>query len=267
MIGVSADQFTGDNSGVIIGEESTRNNTYFNGKITDIRKETTISGTTENIIQPNIDVDTDFVDVSRDVSNIIVDFTSNTPYAPTHYILLDPSEAILGDVPFGSSKIDDTSTLIYQSDGGTGLDLRISRLSKSRRIIVTIPPACASRFTITLYDDDNFTSVSGGYGISDERRGVMETNMNAFHFSLTGSNLRMVICIVFVIVFKYHPRVHQQSISVFWESIVDKNLMWQISYFLIHLPHTQVVSQDFNIRIIQLIQIDKFGMVGQCIIL
>lgn len=189
MIGISADQFTGDNSGVIIGEESTRNNTYFNGKITDIRKETTISGTAENIIQPNIDIDTDFVDVSRDVSNIIVDFTSNTPYAPTHYILLDPSEAILGDVPFGSSKIDDTSTLIYQSDGGTGLDLRISRLSKSRRIIVTIPPACASRFTITLYDDDNFTSVSGGYGISDERRGVMETNMNAFHFSLTGSNL------------------------------------------------------------------------------
>lgn len=184
MIGVSADQFVGDASGVIIGEE-----TYFNGKVTDIRGETTISGTAHNIIQPNNNIDTDYLDTARDVSSITVDFTSNTPYAPTHYIILDPSEAIAGDVPGGTAQINDPATLIYQSDGGMGLDLRISRLSKSRRIIVTVPPATASRFTITLYDDDTFSSVSNGYGISDERRGVMESNMGAFHYLLTGSNL------------------------------------------------------------------------------
>lgn len=189
MIGVSADQFVGDTSGVIIGEENTRNNTYVNTKVTDIRGETTISGTAHNIIQPNNNIDTDFVDVSRDVSSITVDFTSNTPYAPTHYIMLDPSEAIVGDVPGGTAQINDPATLIYQSDGGTGLDLRISRLSKSRRIVVTIPPATASRLTITLYDDDTFSSVESGYGISDERRSTMEANMGAFNYLLTGSNL------------------------------------------------------------------------------
>jgi len=189
MIGVSADQFVGDASGVIIGEENTRNNTYFNGKVTDIRGETTISGTAHNIIQPNNNLNTDYLDTPRDVSSIIVDFTSNTPYAPTHHIILDPSEAIVGDVPGGTAQINDPSTLIYQSDGGTGLDLRISRLSKSRRIVVTVPPATASRLTITLYDDDTFSTVESGYGISDERRSTMEANMGAFHYLLTGSNL------------------------------------------------------------------------------
>jgi hypothetical protein len=188
-IGVSATEFTTDTSGVFIGEDTTRNNTYFNGKVTDIRGETTISGTADNIIQPNHMIDTDFLDISRDVSSITVDFTSNTPYAPTHYIILDPSEAIVGDPPFGTEQISNPSTLLFQSDGGTGLDLRISRLSRSRRIVVTVPPATASRVTVTLYDDDSFSSVTSGYGISDERRSVMESNMGAFHNLLTGNSL------------------------------------------------------------------------------
>lgn len=171
MIGVSADQFIGDASGVIIGEEDTRNNTYFNAKVTDIRGATTISGTAENIIQPNHKLDTDYINTPKDVSSIIVDFTSNTPYVPTHHIILDPSEsAVLGD-----------GAIMEQSDSGIGLDIRISRLSKSRRIVVTVPPACASRMTLTLYDDDTFTTISNGYGISDERTTQMQTNMEKFY--------------------------------------------------------------------------------------
>lgn len=187
MIGVNAIEPTSD---VVIGEDLSQNATYFNAKVTNINGRTTISGTAVNIIQPRATIDTDYVDISRDVSSIVVDFTSVTPYSHTHHIILDPSEGLVADPPFILT--DQYGALIAQADGGVGLDLRISRLSKSRRIVVTVPPTTASRLTVTLYDDDTFTTVNGGYGISDlsdVRRNTMLSNMGQFTNILTGSGL------------------------------------------------------------------------------
>lgn len=181
MIGISANVTV---SGVQIGEEFVKNGTYFNSKITDIRGVTTISDTQASFIRHTLD--TDFVDEPRDVSQLTVDFRSTTPYAPTHHILLDPSEAFM--IPDDPNFLF-ANPLKAQADAGTGLDIRISRLSKSRRIVVTVPPATASRVTISLYDDDTFTDTSGGYNMSTPGRVLMEDQMLTFNFLLTGQNL------------------------------------------------------------------------------
>lgn len=190
MFGISANAKSTDLGSNNVGfGYSTISGTYFNSKITDIRGTATISDTPSNFIKNTLNVDMSG-DISRSVTELTFDFRSTTPYSPTHHIIMDPSESM---ILISGGSYDRIQTL---ADGGVNVNLRISRSSKSRRILVTIPPVTANRLSVTLYDDDSFTTVSNGTpltrnegGTIDPRTGVMQDNLSEYRNILYGSGI------------------------------------------------------------------------------
>lgn len=75
-----------------------------------------------------------------------IDFLSNTPYSHTDYIMFDTSS--LNALEYYGDSINPDSA---------ELRLRFSRLSKSRNIFISCPPATLGRLTLELYDDDDLS--------------------------------------------------------------------------------------------------------------
>lgn len=157
---------------------------YINGDITEFRGVVDISDTPNDLNETLID--TTPYQTTRDVSELTIDFMSTSEYCPTHYVILDPSEVVVG-----GPTISLTPALYYQSDGGLNVNIRLSRLSKSRRIVVTAPPTTVARMSVTLYDDDTFTTKSDGYKLqsSDDRTVTMRNELTDYYKILTGNTL------------------------------------------------------------------------------
>jgi uncharacterized protein YoxC len=82
---------------------------------------------------------------SSGITNI--DFLSTTPYSHTDYIMFDTSA--LNALEYYGGTINPDSAEVH---------LRFSKLSKSRNIFISCPPACAKRLVFELYDDDDLSN-------------------------------------------------------------------------------------------------------------
>lgn len=82
---------------------------------------------------------------SSGITNI--DFLSTTPYSHTEYIMFDTSA--LNALQYYGENINPDSAEVH---------LRFSKLSKSRNIFISCPPACAKRLVFELYDDDDLSN-------------------------------------------------------------------------------------------------------------
>lgn len=82
---------------------------------------------------------------SSGITNI--DFLSTTPYSHTDYIMFDTSA--LNALQYYGNTINPDSAEVH---------LRFSKLSKSRNIFISCPPACAKRLVFELYDDDDLSN-------------------------------------------------------------------------------------------------------------
>lgn len=122
---------------VVIGLSS--DTILFNGPTTfanEVRFQQTVS----------VPANTTLIDTSG-VTNI--DFLSTTPYSHTEYVMFDTSE-------LHALQYYELSMNPYSSE----LHLRFSKLSKSRNIFISAPPATLKRLVFELYDDDNLTTSS-----------------------------------------------------------------------------------------------------------
>lgn len=166
------------------GNVNVNGNVYINGEITEFRGVVDISDSPTDLNETLID--TEPYQTTRDVSELTIDFMSTSEYCPTHYVILDPSEVVVG-----GPTISLTPAVYYQSDGGMNVNLRLSRLSKSRRIVVTAPPTTVARMSVTLYDDDTFTTKSDGYKLqsSDDRTLILRNELTDYYNILTGNTL------------------------------------------------------------------------------
>lgn len=91
----------------------------------------------------SIPANTQMIDTSG-VTNI--DFLSTTPYSHTDYVMFDTSA--LEALEYYGMGINPHSSELH---------LRFSRLSKSRNIVISAPPATLKRLVFELYDDDDLS--------------------------------------------------------------------------------------------------------------
>jgi hypothetical protein len=92
----------------------------------------------------SVPANTILIDTSG-VTNI--DFLSTTPYAHTDYVMFDTSA--LNALEYYGSTINPDSAEIH---------VRFSKLSKSRNLFISCPPACVKNLVIELYDDDDLSN-------------------------------------------------------------------------------------------------------------
>jgi predicted nucleic acid-binding Zn-ribbon protein len=104
---------------------------------------TTFRGQVQFEDRVSIPANTILIDTSG-VTNI--DFLSTTPYSHTDYIMFDTSE--LNALEYYGNAINPDSVELH---------LRFSKLSKSRNIFISCPPACMKRLVFELYDDDDLS--------------------------------------------------------------------------------------------------------------
>lgn len=109
-----------------------------------INGNTTFRGQVQFQDRVSIPANTVLID-SSGITNI--DFLSTTPYSHTDYIMFDTSA--LNALQYYSDTINPDSAEVH---------LRFSKLSKSRNVFISCPPACMKRLVFELYDDDDLSN-------------------------------------------------------------------------------------------------------------
>jgi hypothetical protein len=147
--------------GVDIVIDGSGEGTYFNSNVVEFRGDISF----ENSLFGDIDIlgktplrfdknTTENTDIRE------YKFTAGTPHKPTHYIMIDNSNVVYGlqDPSTYLDATDISSQMRWFSNGGAFVNLKFSRLSSSRHVVLTIPPGAATRLTIGLYDDDDLSN-------------------------------------------------------------------------------------------------------------
>ena len=125
---------TSDQADIVVGLSS--DSVVINGNTT-FRGQVQFQGVT------SVPARTTLIDTSG-LTNI--DFMSTTPYSHTEYIMFDTSA--LHAQTYYNTSINPHSSEIH---------LRFSKLSQSRNVFISCPPAVAKRIVFSLYDDDDLS--------------------------------------------------------------------------------------------------------------
>ena len=158
---------TSDQADIVVGLSS--DSVVINGN-------TTFRGQVQFQDVTSIPARTTLIDTSG-LTNI--DFMSTTPYSHTEYIMFDTSA-------LNAQTYYDTSINPYSSE----LHLRFSKLSRSRNVFISCPPAVAKRIVFSLHDDDDLSAstISRQQGNIIVQPGAVPIGFNGDTGTVSGSN-------------------------------------------------------------------------------